>query len=674
MDTPSRRRSAPRSFAFLALGLLAGLLALYAAVVLWTLGSESLQDAVGRWVYDAVVLGAAAVVLVRAARLEAERGAWLALGLGLLFWALGQTYYSVVLYYASPAPFPSPADLGFLAFYPASYVALVLLLRARVPHLDPLAWVDGLIGALAVAGVAAALIFPPVLEALEGDTLGVAVSLAYPCFDLVLLGLLSGAFALSRWRTEGTWLPIAFALLLFAASDVVYLSVGGQSTTALNVASVGWPLAFLLLGAASWLPGAEAGGTVARPERRRIAVPIAMGVVGIGLLAVGSFVPIGVAAVLCGAACGIAVLARLAITFDQNTRILAVTETKAVTDALTGLANRRRLMADLEDAVSASPPQATVLALFDLDGFKAYNDSFGHPAGDDLLRRLGGKLAAAVEPYGCAYRLGGDEFCVLAATREIAAETICGAAEAALSERGKGFAITASWGSVLIPVEVTTPTDALRVADRRMYAKKGRRADSARSQTRGVLLRMLHEREPDLERHLDGVARLATAFGKALALDAEEKDVVVRAAELHDIGKIAIPDEVLHKGDDLTPEEWELVRKHPIIGQRILGAAPALNPVADVVRSTHERWDGEGYPDRLAAEEIPLGARMIFICDAFNAMTEGRAYKPALSREQALAELRRGAGTQFDPRLVTAFVEKVVPALDASSDAETATA
>ncbi|MFL5897089.1 MAG: HD domain-containing phosphohydrolase [Solirubrobacterales bacterium] len=664
MDNPSKTRRSPRIVAFACLALLAGLLAVYAAVILGTIGSASLQDAVGRWLYDAVVVGAALIVLARAILLDAERRAWLALGIALLLWAAGQTYYSIVLYYASPAPFPSPADVGFLAFYPASYLALVLLLRVRVSHLDPLAWVDGLIGALAVAGVAAALILPPVLEALEGTVLGVAVSLAYPCFDLVLLGLLSGAFAASKWRAHGTWLLIALALLFFGVADVVYLSVGGQSTTALNVASLGWPSAFLLLAAASWLPGAAAGASVAGAERWQIAVPIAMGVIGIGLLAAGSFVSIGTVAVACGVACGVAVLARLVITFDQNTRILAVTETKAVTDELTELANRRRLMADLEQAVAATPPEAMVLALYDLDGFKAYNDSFGHPAGDDLLRRLGGKLAAAVEPYGRAYRLGGDEFCVLAATRELPAEAICEAAEVALTERGKGFAVTASWGKVLIPVEVTTSTDALRVADRRMYAKKGRRADSARSQTRGVLLRMLHEREPDLERHLDGVASLAVAFGRTLALDAEEQDVLVRAAELHDIGKIAIPDEILRKEGELTAAEWELMRKHTIIGERILDAAPALGPVASVVRSTHERWDGSGYPDRLAAKEIPLGARIIFICDAYHATTEGRAYRAALAEEQALEELRAGAGTQFDPDLVRTFCERVVPALD----------
>jgi two-component system cell cycle response regulator len=664
MDKSSNRLERSRAVAFALLGLLTGLLAIYAAVILWTLGEPSLQDAVGRWVYDAVVLGAALVVLWRAAAVREERGAWLALGIGLLLWALGQTYYSVVLYYASPAPFPSPSDVLFLAFYPATYLGLVLLLRARVAQLEPLAWVDGLIGGLAIAGVAAALVFPPILEALGESPLGVAVSLAYPGADLVLLGLLSGALAASKWRARGPWLLIAAALLLFAVSDVVYLSVGGQSTAALNFASLGWPLAFLLLAAASWLPAREAAGEAAPTDRRRILVPILMAVTGIVLLALGSFIHIGAVAVGLGVACLATVLARLAITFEQNRRMLVASQKEAVTDALTGLANRRRLMADLERALSASPPQAMVLALLDLDGFKAYNDSFGHPAGDDFLRRLGRQLATAMEPYGRGYRLGGDEFCVLASTRGVSAEAICEAAEEALSDRGMGFSITASWGKVLIPVEVVTATDALRTADHRMYAKKGLRAGSARSQARGVLLRVLQEREPELERQLEGVARLVAAFGRALSLEAEELDVLIRAAELHDIGKIAIPDEILRKEGELTSEEWALMRKHPLIGQRVLEAAPALGEVAGIVRSTHERWDGEGYPDALAGRDIPLGSRVILICDAYSAMIEGRPYRPAVSAEQALEELRRGVGTQFDPALVGTFVEKVVPALD----------
>jgi diguanylate cyclase (GGDEF)-like protein len=664
VDKSSTRFGRSRTVAFVALGLLGALLAFYGTVVIGELGGEGLQAAVGRWVYDAIVLGAAAVVLGRACLMPGERRAWLALGIGMLLWALGQTYYSVVLYYAEPAPFPSPADVGFLAFYPASFLAVTLLLRARVAHLDPLAWADALIGALAIAALAAALVFPTVSEALGGSPLGVAVSLAYPCMDLVLLGLLSGAFVLSRGRSSGTFLLIALALLLFGACDVVYLSAAGQSTAGLNAASVGWPLAFLLLGLASWLPATEAEPGSAAGGRRRIVVPLAMAAIGISLLALASFTDIDATAVALSAACLVAVLARLLFTFNQNTGMLEASEEEALTDDLTGLANRRALMADLERVAAASPPESTVLALYDLDGFKTYNDTFGHPAGDDLLRRLGGQLDASVASRGRAYRLGGDEFCILAATRGVAAEEICEAAEEALTDRGTGFSIGASWGKVLIPVEVVTPTDALRLADRRMYAKKGRRADSARSQTRGVLLSVLHEREPELERHLDGVARLASAFGRQINLDAEEIDVLVRAAELHDVGKIAIPDEILHKNGELTEEEWALMRKHPKIGERVLQAAPALGPVAELVRSTHERWDGKGYPDQLAGRGIPVGARAILICDAYNAMTEGRPYRQPMSSSEAVEELRRAAGTQFDPELVRTFAEKVVPALE----------
>jgi diguanylate cyclase (GGDEF)-like protein len=666
VDKSSSGSDRSRLVAFCALGLLAALLAFYAVVIVGELPGEWLQDAVGRWVYDAVVLGAAAVVLWRAVRMPAERHAWLALGAGLLLWALAQTYYSVVLYYAEPAPFPSPADAGFLAFYPACFLGLVLLLRARVAHLDPLAWVDALIGALAVA---AALICPPVVEALGGSPFGVAVSLAYPCMDLVLLGLLSAAFSISRWRTSGPWVLIAAALLLFAVCDVVYLSAGGQSTVALNAASVGWPLAFLLLALVSWLPATEAEAAVAAAGRRRIAVPLGMAIAGVALLVAASFVEIDTIAVVLAGACLIAVLVRLLITFNQNTGMLEASEEEALTDDLTGLANRRALMADLERVAGASPPETMVLALYDLDGFKSYNDTFGHPAGDDLLRRLGGQLAASVEPLGRAYRLGGDEFCILAPTGGHAGDAICEGAEEALTDRGTGFSISASWGKVLIPVEVVSPTDALRLADRRMYAKKDRRADSARSQTRGVLLRVLQEREPELERHLDGVARLASVFGRQLNLDAEEIDVLSRAAELHDIGKIAIPDEILHKDGELTEEEWALMRKHPKIGERVLEAAPALGPVASLVRSTHERWDGEGYPDRLAGRDIPRGARAILICDAYNAMTEGRPYRAPMSSEEAVEELQRGAGTQFDPELVKCFAEKVIPALEREATA-----
>ena len=300
-----------------------------------------------------------------------------------------------------------------------------------------------------------------------------------------------------------------------------------------------------------------------------------------------------------------------------------------------------------------------MLVIFDLDGFKRYNDTYGHPAGDALLMRLGANLGRAIHPYGNAYRLGGDEFCVLVVTGASSAKTIISLAAGALSEKGEGFAVRSSHGSVILPHEARDATLALRIADQRMYAQKDDRRSSATRQARDILLQILQEREPELGEHLKGVAKLAMGVATRLELEGEELDEVVRAAELHDVGKMAIPDEVLRKPGPLTEEEWAFVRQHTIIGERILSAAPALLPVAKLVRASHERFDGSGYPDGLAGDAIPLGARIIAVCDAFHAMTHARPYRPTISVADALAELQACAGTQFDPRVVTAFSEEL---------------
>jgi putative nucleotidyltransferase with HDIG domain len=176
-----------------------------------------------------------------------------------------------------------------------------------------------------------------------------------------------------------------------------------------------------------------------------------------------------------------------------------------------------------------------------------------------------------------------------------------------------------------------------------------------------VLLRILREREPDLDEHLRSVASLALLLARHAGVEGEELDVVARAAELHDVGKIAIPERVLRKRDSLTAVERELIRNHTVVGERILAAAPAMVPVARLVRSSHERWDGDGYPDRLKGDDIPLGARIIAVCDAFDAMVSTKPYRRSLDSTEALNELRRCSGTQFDPRLVQLFCDQVNP-------------
>jgi diguanylate cyclase (GGDEF)-like protein len=328
-------------------------------------------------------------------------------------------------------------------------------------------------------------------------------------------------------------------------------------------------------------------------------------------------------------------------------------QTAATSDPLTGLANRRRLFADLERAVSRGTGASSVLMLFDLDGFKHYNDTFGHLAGDALLTRLGHALAQVAGGAGRAYRLGGDEFCVLADADARAELELL--APAALAEQGDGFAVTASYGAVAVPEEANDARDALRLADQRMYAHKNSGRTSAERQTADALLRALAERHPDLEDHLDGVAELAIAVGNRLGLEGEHLDHVRLAARLHDVGKVAIPDAIINKPGPLDDEEWAFMRRHTLIGERIIAAAPALAAVAKLVRASHERWDGRGYPDRVAGEDIPLGARIVAVCDAFDAIVADRPYRRGRSAAEALAELRRCAGTQFDPAAVDAF-------------------
>jgi diguanylate cyclase (GGDEF)-like protein len=335
---------------------------------------------------------------------------------------------------------------------------------------------------------------------------------------------------------------------------------------------------------------------------------------------------------------------------------------QAMTDPLTGLGNRRKLASDLTERLRrASDPsgEPLVLMLLDLDGFKSYNDTFGHFAGDSLLSRLGGKLAAAVAPQGTAYRLGGDEFCVLLPARARELHGVVARAVGALREHGERFSVQASCGAVLLPHEASTPEYALQLADQRMYTRKQVRPSAAREQTRDVLVRIMHAKQPSLPDHSSGVARLAVLVGRRLGMDIEQLDELARAAELHDIGKVGIPDAILEKPGELDDEEWEFVRQHTILGERILSAAPALRPVATIVRASHEHWDGNGYPDRLRGDEIPLAARIVAVCDAYEAITGDRCYRKARSTDDARRELLREAGRQFDPDVVNAFIEEL---------------
>jgi diguanylate cyclase (GGDEF)-like protein len=331
------------------------------------------------------------------------------------------------------------------------------------------------------------------------------------------------------------------------------------------------------------------------------------------------------------------------------------------TDVLTGLRNRRALIAELPRVCQrASEEQPAYVWFFDLNGFKTYNDSFGHIAGDNLLARLGSRLRDVVEPYGAVYRLGGDEFCALVTAPVADPHALFLQAREALVERGAAFAITAAAGAVEIPRETKEPMHALRLADQHMYREKASGRGGAAELITAVLHAALAQRHPDLGEHSDDVAGDVELLARTVGLDEELVGLIVKAGDLHDVGKLGIPDEILTKPGSLSDEEWRFMKQHTVMGEQIIAAAgPSLERIGPLVRASHERWDGNGYPDGLAGEEIPLGARIITICDSFRAMLDERAYKPAMTLEHALAELRRCAGTQFDPHLVEVFCRLV---------------
>ena len=621
-----------------------------------------------RFAHDVVLLVSSALILVRAYTARRERLAWLLIGLGVLAWSLGEVYYTAVLWDAEVIAIPSPADVGYLLLPPLALAGIVLLLRARARSLPRTLLVDGVIAGLAVGAFSAALVFDAVLENVEGNALAVATNLAYPLGDLILLSLIVGALAGTGWRLDRTWMLLAIGVSTFWLADSLYLVKTAEGTFASGgPIDTGWWAGLFFVAAAAWQRPPARVRAAQGESLRLIAVPLSFGLVSLALLVYDSFWSLNPLAIALAAASLVAVMLRLTLTFKENVSMLRASRGEAMTDALTGLGNRRALsiaIADLlpEDGYVAEGAELAesefpriVLALFDLDGFKHYNDTFGHPAGDALLVRLGRNLAACLAGRGAAFRMGGDEFCVLIEPRADEPELLVHSAAAALSESGDGFTIGCSFGSILLPEEASDPAEALRIADQRMYAQKHAGRMSAGRQSKDVLLRALTERSPDLGGHLSSVAELAERTARRLGLPAEEVERVRHAGELHDAGKVAIPDGILSKPGPLTEDEWGFVRRHPLIGERIVRSAPSLSRVAELVRSTHERFDGAGYPDGLQADAIPLGSRIVAVCDAFDAMTSGRPYAAARTPGEALEELRRCSGAQFDPAVVETF-------------------
>jgi diguanylate cyclase (GGDEF)-like protein len=650
----SRGERMPAGARWAAVGIAAALALLAAHNALGLPWPPLVPDSWWDWLYNAIELAAVGLCGARALTRRQDRAAWTAITAALLAYSAGDLYYSIAFgINADSAPTPSPADAMYLSFYPLSYLGIGLLLRRRLRGLPAGLWLDGLIGALALAAVGAQFLLGAVLSNTEGTPLAVATNLAYPLADLLLLGILVAILALSGWKLRGDWLLLALGFAVFTVADAIYLVQAADGTYVANgPLDVGWPGGMAIIALAAWRPPLQR--SVARLEGwGTFAVPVVAAITCLGLEFYDHYMRVTFIAHLLASLCLLSVVVRLGLSFAENSRMLRASRRDAITDALTGLGNRRALKLAIEHRLAATPVEPFVVAFYDLDGFKAYNDTFGHRAGDALLVRLGARAAAAV-PNAEVFRLGGDEFCVIASERAGGGALAATAAQS-LQESGSSFAVGCSYGVVSVPREVEDVEQAIMLADARMYEQKdGRRPDAA-DESHRVLLRALAERNGQLGEHNHHVSELVALVAGELGLTTAQTVPIVRAADLHDVGKLAIPDSILNKPGPLDDQEWEFIRQHTLTGERILASAASLRDVAPLVRSTHERWDGAGYPDRLAAEQIPLGARIIAVCDAFDAITADRPYRPARGEHEALAELRRCAGEQFDPEVVAAL-------------------
>jgi two-component system cell cycle response regulator len=322
----------------------------------------------------------------------------------------------------------------------------MLLLHSRVERFRISLWLDGVIAALALGAVSASVVFETVLRSnAHASTAEVVTDLAYPIGDLVLLLLVITGVALCGWRPGRTLALFGAGFLAFIIADSLFLyEISNNTYTAGTIVDLGWSVGPWLIALAAWQPATRLRADFS--GRFMLAIPIGFGLIGVGLLTMMTVVPRNGLAVALVVACLIAVLARLALAFLENQRLLVVARHESLTDALTGLPNRRRLIDELPAVLaSAGHESPRTLAMFDLDGFKTYNDTFGHLAGDHLLSRLGQRLDEFVAPYGRAYRLGGDEFCVLLDAASVPTERIVAGAAQALSETGTGFSIGTSY-------------------------------------------------------------------------------------------------------------------------------------------------------------------------------------------------------------------------------------
>ncbi|MCL6476052.1 MAG: diguanylate cyclase [Firmicutes bacterium] len=366
-------------------------------------------------------------------------------------------------------------------------------------------------------------------------------------------------------------------------------------------------------------------------------------------------------------------------------RLKEVSELYRHRDAITGLLNHYAVYEALEQEILEASRSKHLLSLIrlDLDRFALFNATHGHRAGDELLRQIGQSMKASLSPGAVVGRYDADEFLiVLPDTTRSQAMAIARRLRERIRqetlihlENGQLIPVTASIGVAEFPGDAASAEELLSVAEGALLTARQNGSGVADSQsgwrtryqiqangafsTLEAMVIAIDNKDHYTRRHSEEVSEYALWIAEELGLSEEQKHVLRLGGLLHDVGKIGIPDEVLMKPGLLTAEEYEAMKQHTVLGAVMLSALPGMEKIAPLARSHHERWDGNGYPDGLAGEEIPLLARILTVADAFSAMTTDRPYRKGMDRQSALAELQRQRGKQFDPVVVDAFVAAV---------------